>query len=543
MAYRFIFTLFLLSFTSCAVEGTAITVEELEKHVYWLAADEQEGREAGTEGEARAAAYLVEHLIDAGLQPAGEDGSYYQYFDIAGDPIEGESSLAIEGSQINVRTLAASSNRPVRGELSLDLENVSGKIILLKVDDINSVRTTVRDLSDQGAKGVIVFPSFNDWSFGDVPGRLPLSVVVVESLEHPSLFDNVKEGDLVEMHADVVQKTKKACNVLALAPGSSDELITVGAHFDHLGWGGSGSLAPGVHAIHNGADDNASGTAVVLEIAEEYGARESAPDRGVLFCFWGAEEKGLLGSDYWVENPTVPLENVLLNINLDMIGRLEDSSMIVGSAFTADCFDPAIDSMREYFVEQGEPFKLEVMEGALPGGGGSDHMSFHKKSIPAVFFFSGLHSDYHKPSDDPEKITYPEMAYFAHGLMPFMQTLEVAEAGFAYKKPEPEEERSVASFKVWFGSIPDYGAEPEDGGMAISGTSPGSPAEKLGLIDGDIIKQVGKVTIFDIYDFMDALALFKNGDIVLVKWLRDGKEMDGFLTFFPRGGKAPSNPH
>ena len=138
------------------------------------------------------------------------EGTYYQYFDIAGDPVEGESSLAIDGSLINVRTLAASSNRPVRGELSLDLEEVSDKIILVRIDDINSVRTTVRDLSDRGAKGVIIFATFNDWSFDDVPGRLPLPVVVVDSLEHASLFDSVEQGDSVEMHADVVQKTKKA---------------------------------------------------------------------------------------------------------------------------------------------------------------------------------------------------------------------------------------------------------------------------------------------------------------------------------------------
>ena len=328
-------------------------------------------------------------------------------------------------------------------------------------------------------------------------------------------------------------------------------MITIGAHFDHLGWGGEGSLAPGVHAIHNGADDNASGTAMVLELAEMWGANLGGPlprERGVLFCFWSAEERGLLGSDYWVENPTIPLERVLANINLDMVGRVGESKITVGSASTGDCFAPALEAMQTYYATSEIDFKLNIMSGSLPGGGGSDHMSFHKKSIPAIFFFSGLHSDYHKPSDDAEKLAYRQMAILANGLAEFIGELQLVDGGFEYHKPqaavdENGEVRHVARANVWFGSIPDYGAEPLDGGMQLSGTSPGSPAEKAGLQGGDILKQVGDIAIFDIYDFMDGLAVFADGDTVTVKYLRDDELQTTELTFFPRPAGNTGRPH
>jgi hypothetical protein len=291
---------------------------------------------------------------------------------------------------------------------------------------------------------------------------------------------------------------------------------------------------------------------MVLELAELWGRNLAGPlprERGVLFCFWSAEEKGLLGSDYWVENPTIPLERVLANINLDMVGRVGDSTITVGSAATGKCFEPALDSMQAHYGATKQDFALKVIKGELPGGGGSDHMSFHKKSIPAIFFFSGLHSDYHKPSDDTEKIAFPQMATLGNGLVEFIATMQTVNDGFEFVKPqatldENGEQKRVARANVWFGSIPDYGASTLDGGMPISGTSPGGPAEKAGLVGGDIIKQVGEVKIFDIYDFMDSLSQFNNGDTVTIKFERDGEMQSTQITFFPRpSGGSGSGPH
>ena len=550
MVFNRITLLILLGLSSCASQRAQISSVELRNHVSWLAADEQEGRAAGSPAAARSAVYLTRHLDAAGLIPAGDNGTYFQHFDIPAPAIEGASTLTIGNEIFDVTTLSASPAETHNAALVFaDADDVEEKIVLMKSD--GEIRAEVREAAANGAVAVIL-ASDEVIAFDAVPGKLPIAVVIVSKQHYESLaLDVFNDAVQVEVKADIQKQTKRARNVLALSPGTSGEMITVGAHFDHLGWGGEGSLAPGVHAIHNGADDNASGTAMVLELAEMWGANLGGPlprERGVLFCFWSAEERGLLGSDYWVENPTIPLERVLANINLDMVGRVGESKITVGSASTGDCFAPALEAMQTYYATSEIDFKLNVMSGSLPGGGGSDHMSFHKKSIPAIFFFSGLHSDYHKPSDDAEKLAYREMAILANGLAEFIGELQRVDGGFEYHKPqaavdENGEVRHVARANVWFGSIPDYGAEPLDGGMQLSGTSPGSPAEKAGLQEGDILKQVGDVAIFDIYDFMDGLAVFADGDTVTVKYLRDDELQTTELTFFPRPAGNSGRPH
>ena len=550
MVFNRITLLILLGLSSCASQRAQISSVELRNHVSWLAADEQEGRAAGSPAAARSAVYLTRHLDAAGLIPAGDNGTYFQHFDIPAPAIEGASTLTIGNEIFDVTTLSASPAETHNAALVFaDADDVEEKIVLMKSD--GEIRAEVREAAANGAVAVIL-ASDEVIAFDAVPGKLPIAVVIVDKQHYESLaLDVFNDAVQVEVKADIQKQTKRARNVLALSPGTSGEMITIGAHFDHLGWGGEGSLAPGVHAIHNGADDNASGTAMVLELAEIWGANLGGPlprERGVLFCFWSAEERGLLGSDYWVENPTIPLERVLANINLDMVGRVGESKITVGSASTGDCFAPALEAMQTYYATSEIDFKLNVMSGSLPGGGGSDHMSFHKKSIPAIFFFSGLHSDYHKPSDDAEKLAYREMAILANGLAEFIGELQRVDGGFEYHKPqaavdENGEVRHVARANVWFGSIPDYGAEPLDGGMQLSGTSPGSPAEKAGLQGGDILKQVGDVAIFDIYDFMDGLAVFADGDTVTVKYLRDDELQTTELTFFPRPAGNSGRPH
>jgi len=550
MVFNRITLLILLGLSSCASQRAQISSAELSNHVSWLAADEQEGRAAGSPAAARSAVYLTRHLDAAGLIPAGDNGTYFQHFDIPAPAIEGASTLTIGNEIFDVTTLSASPAETHNAALVFaDADDVEEKIVLMKSD--GEIRAEVREAAANGAIAVIL-ASDEVIAFDAVPGKLPIAVVIVDKQHYESLaLDVFNDAVQVEVKADIQKQTKRARNVLALSPGTSGEMITIGAHFDHLGWGGEGSLAPGVHAIHNGADDNASGTAMVLELAEMWGANLGGPlprERGVLFCFWSAEERGLLGSDYWVENPTIPLERVLANINLDMVGRVGESKITVGSASTGDCFAPALEAMQTYYATSEIDFKLNVMSGSLPGGGGSDHMSFHKKSIPAIFFFSGLHSDYHKPSDDAEKLAYREMAILANGLAEFIGELQRVDGGFEYHKPqaavdENGEVRHVARANVWFGSIPDYGAEPLDGGMQLSGTSPGSPAEKAGLQGGDILKQVGDVAIFDIYDFMDGLAVFADGDTVTVKYLRDDELQTTELTFFPRPAGNSGRPH
>jgi len=565
------------SLAACAGPSRVVSAPELEAHVRWLADDAQEGRRTGSDGAYRSAEYLKDHLLLAGLEPAGPDGSWFQEFEVKMPAAPGNSKLLFNGKRMeDVSTVAASPNETATGSLvvagygvvfpahNLDeyaAVDVSGKVVLVRrytefgmdaseqLKSLGNLRKKIRNASAAGAIGIILGTHPDDIalggeeldSFNAVQGAMPIPVLTVNSETFAVLEKGCQSSNKVELYPSVLHETRIARNVIAATPGSSNQWIVVGAHYDHLGFGGEGSLAPGVHEVHNGADDNASGTAMTLELAETWGVKlaEDGPGaRGMLFCFWSGEEMGLLGSAYWVENPTVELQNVVANLNLDMVGRLADGTVTVGSAATAAAFAPALEHAQAAMDASGVKMHLNVMQGEMAGGGGSDHMSFHKMGIPAVFFFSGIHSDYHKPSDDADKVTFGEMADLAVGLVDFLEQLQDApRSGFAYVKPEAPKDagkgRRGLGDGVWFGSMPDYGAM-VDRGMLINGTSAGSPAEKAGLLAGDIIIQVGDISIGDIYDFMDSLGEFKNGQTITVTVLRDGKSTDLPLTFFPR---------
>jgi hypothetical protein len=483
----------------------------------------------------------------------------------------------VNGNRVrDVGTVAASPNEEASGTLvsaaygvvfpAHDLDDfaaldVSGKVVLVRryteygleasdqLQSLGNLRKKIRNASAAGAVGIILGTHPDDMaqggeelsSFKAVQGAMPIPIITVNSEAFAALEAQCGKDVEVLLAPKVLHETRIARNVIAAVPGTTEEWVVVGAHYDHLGFGGEGSLAPGSHKIHNGADDNASGTAMGLELAETWGvklAEGKVGERGMLFCFWSGEEMGLLGSAYWVEEPTRDLRNVVGNLNLDMVGRLEAGTVTVGSAGTAAAFAPALEYSQAILDSGNVAMRWNVMAGEMAGGGGSDHMSFHKMGIPAIFFFSGIHSDYHKPSDTADKVTYEGMANLAVGLIAFLEHLETApRSAFAYIKPEAPKDagkgRRGMADGIWFGSMPDYGAMVERG-MLINGTSAGSPAEKAGLLAGDIIVKVGPSDIGDIYDFMESLAEFKNGQTIAVVVLRDGKPTDLSLTFFPR---------
>lgn len=296
-------------------------------------------------------------------------------------------------------------------------------------------------------------------------------------------------------------------------------------------------MEPGSTEVHNGADDNASGTAVTLELAQLWAdlARNEPQPRTVLFALWSGEEEGLLGSAQWVENPTVPFDDIVCNINMDMVGRVQAGSITVGGAGTCAAFAPALETARTFSA----PLELDVTPGDT-GVGGSDHMSFQKLGIPALFFFSGLHSDYHRPSDDWEKLDYEGMVHVAKAVVSVTGSLmDTPRANLAYTAPveedDPHANMTMGGDRAWFGSIPDYSASPEGGGMALAGTAPDGPAAKAGLKSGDVIKKIGDIVIGDIYDFMDSLAKYKPGDTIQVIIERDGASLELQLTLGYKG--------
>lgn len=332
---------------------------------------------------------------------------------------------------------------------------------------------------------------------------------------------------------NVVQKKAEVKNVIAVLEGEgphADETIVVGAHYDHVGMGGqgSGSLAPWTHEVHNGADDNASGTATLLEVARQLATSGKKPQRRIVFMAFTGEERGLLGSAHYTKQPRFPLDNTIAMYNLDMVGRLTDNKLIVYGTGTAKEFDPLVD-------ELGKKYDFKITK--QPGGfGPSDHSSFYAKKIPVLHLFTGTHSDYHRPSDDSPKLNIEGMQRIADFLSDIVNNTDAAEAKPAYleiKKVEgmassggPEGDRP------YLGSIPDFAANDE--GLAITGVSPGSPAEKAGMKGGDIIIKLGDSKISGIEDLQSSLFKYKIGETIKVIVKRDGKEVTLEVTLAKR---------
>ena len=330
----------------------------------------------------------------------------------------------------------------------------------------------------------------------------------------------------LSMKVDIETTRATVNNILAYLPGQTDEYVIVGAHYDHLGRGNFDSLAPSqIGQIHPGADDNASGTAGVLELARLLAPLRGQLKRGVLFMDFAGEELGLLGSAEWVKEPTHPLEKAVAMINMDMIGRIKDDKVYIGGVGTGSTFKPLLDQVEKEQAQKGSAFKIEY---SASGYSSSDHTSFVTKKIPVMFFFSGLHSDYHKPSDTWDKINAPSAARLLDLIANVTVRLANANAEETPKfqtvvEQKPPGGGGGAGYGPYFGSIPDFGEIPN--GVKFADVKPGSPAAKAGLKAGDILIQFGDKPIKNLYDFTDALRRSKVGDVVEVKVMRDGQPL------------------
>ena len=321
-------------------------------------------------------------------------------------------------------------------------------------------------------------------------------------------------------------------NVLAYLPGKTDEYVILGAHYDHLGRGQSHSLAPSqIGQIHPGADDNASGTAGVLELARLFAPLKGELQRGILFANFAGEELGLLGSAAWVKNPTLPLDKAVAMLNMDMIGRIKDDKVYIGSLGTGSSFQSILEQ-----AESNTTFKYENSPG---GYSSSDHTSFVTKRIPVLFFFSGLHSDYHKPSDTWEKINADSAAHLLDLVSNIALRIDTASDRPAFVAVVEDSNPHAGTpssggggYGPYFGSIPDFGQT--ENGVRFSDVKPGSPAAKAGFQAGDVLVQFGNKPIKNLYDFTDALRRSKIGDVVQVTVLRDGKPITASVTLEQR---------
>ncbi len=315
----------------------------------------------------------------------------------------------------------------------------------------------------------------------------------------------------------VSDSSLNAQNVLGLIDNGGKRTVILGAHFDHLGLGGEGSLYRGEPAIHNGADDNASGVAVLLKLAKMLKEWPEARDN-YLIIFFSGEEMGLLGSNYFAKNPELNLEEVPYMINLDMVGRLRDEKTLsVSGTGTTPVWSQLLNSLNP-------GFELVLSES---GVGPSDHTSFYLQDIPVLHFFTGQHEDYHKPSDDAELLNYEGMDLIATYILDLAKAMEKQEeVAFRTTKNESEE---VPRFKVAMGVIPDYLFSGE--GMRIDGVSEDKPAQKAGLKKGDVVIQMGDSTVVDMMSYMRALSVFESGDETTVVVERDGEKVSARIVF------------
>lgn len=322
-------------------------------------------------------------------------------------------------------------------------------------------------------------------------------------------------------HASEEEKSERSGkNVLGYIDNGASHTIVIGAHYDHLGYGEYGSRYVGDPEIHNGADDNASGVAVMLDLAQRL---TSAPltHNNYLFLAFSAEEWGLIGSKHFVNHPLVDLDHISCMINLDMVGRLnEEKVLVVNGVGTSPAWKKALDAI------SGESLKIKTTDSGI---GPSDHTSFYLKDIPVVHFFSGQHTDYHKPIDDAPLLNYEGMAEISSFIYTLMDSLDSPEKLTFTPTKNESQSRTAASFKVTLGVMPDYVSEEE--GMRIDAVIEGRPGQKAGLEDGDVVIQIGEYEVGDIYSYMEALSKFEKGDQTMVKVIREGKELEFEVTF------------
>jgi aminopeptidase YwaD len=301
----------------------------------------------------------------------------------------------------------------------------------------------------------------------------------------------------------------------------SDEYVLVGAHYDHLGMGGdgSGSRVPDETAIHYGADDNASGVASLLELARYFSANKSLTSRSIIFVAFGAEEMGIIGARYFTEHSPVPVKSIKAMINMDMVGRLVEGNSVINISGTGTS------NVTDSLINIYEKNRIFTVKRVPDGYGPSDHAAFYTAGVPVCFITTGAHGDYHTPQDSPEKINYngqQSITGFSADLISGFSNLSKAPV-FAEAGTRREAGHYGRNLKVTLGIMPDVSGAETSGGMKVEGTRKGAPAERAGMIKGDIITAINGMKVSNIYDYMSRLGKLKPGDVVNVEIMRNDK--------------------
>jgi len=583
-SYTIFILILLLSAAGCnsPEENPGITVNELRGHVTYLASDELGGRYPGTRGAEKAADYIRDGFEEAGLT-LFEDSGYQNFSVTMGREPGSNNTLSMKGQRLRMgedfTPLPFSGNGKHSGEVvfagyGLQTEargftwddysgnNVNGRWVMilrgapdkdqLKRYFMGKTRDREKALTakDQGAAGILFVSGFHYDSTDrlvnprvkkgniEIPAlhitRDAANKILVdrtireleEKITHRGQPHTFKLSKEITASCDLEPTKATARNVIGLlkstAEQAPDRYIVVGGHYDHLGMGGegTGSRRPDTTAIHNGADDNASGIAAMMEIAEKLAEKRDSLQSHFIFVAFDAEEMGLLGSRYFMSHPPVNKQSMEAMINLDMIGRLRDAnSLQVGGIGTAAESEKIIHRLNDT-----SDFQLGLTR---EGYGPSDHSSFYSQDIPVFFFSTGPHLDYHTPADDAEKLNYRGLQKVSDLVYRLALQLANLDSGLAFRQAGPkmkeQQARHGEEMQVTLGIMPDFAGVVKKG-LRADLVIEDKPADRAGMKNGDIITAVEGKKISDIYDYMDRMSEFQSGETITVEILRDEKQ-------------------
>ena len=569
---------------SCNHSGKReVTSSELKDHVKYLSSDALKGRLTGSAGDSMAAEYIKKELLACDFQPLYGDG--FQRFQVTNRLVQGKNnSLELAGMKYVTGTdfmpMGFSENSILESEVvfagyGFSINNdslkwndyqgldVKGKWVMVLRADPESDKTISpfipfsndRDKAliakDMGAAGVLMIsgPGFDpedlfetlsssDYSI-DIPAiRIKREIAdVILSKTNTSVAELEKKlntarkpsgfttGTMVSAESEIIRERSGTRNVVMVLQGEDellkDEFIIFGAHFDHLGMGGSGSSSRAVDtiAVHHGADDNASGVGTMLELAEKFAKTKGSHKRSIICIAFSGEEMGLLGSKYFAENPGIDLSKVNVMINLDMIGRLEEeNSLQIGGLGTGEGLRDIVLSLTDTVL-----IKHSFMN---EGYGPSDHSSFYGKNIPVLFYSTGAHLDYHTPDDTYEKLSYDGMVKISDQIYKIAEKLAKSSDRLLFKEsgPKVEVSRTLRRKGVTLGIMPDFAGNVKNG-LRADFVTPGKPAALGGMKKGDIITSVNGKQVNNIQDYMFRLNQLKHGQTINVEVLRDDKKV------------------
>ncbi|HQV61032.1 MAG TPA: M20/M25/M40 family metallo-hydrolase [Chitinophagaceae bacterium] len=519
------------------------TLENLKLHIQYLADDKLEGRRTGTNGEKMAMEYISNQFKSIGLLPKGSKG-YYQPFEInEGKQIGDSTKLIINGNNLvagkdffpfpfslnqKMEALPSISVQEADMPWFFDLkEQLEENKANPHFDLANYIYTNSKKAKDRGASAVILYntSSIDDkltFNGKDKSEQLTIPVLYVTRKEAQKYFKDPSATIDIKFTTALSEKKRTGHNVVGYIDNGAATTVVLGAHFDHLGYGEDGNSrnTSTERIIHNGADDNASGTAALIELAKKM-KQSKANNNNYLFIAFSGEELGLYGSKYFTENPTIDLKTANYMINMDMVGRLSDStkSVTIGGYGTSPTWSSVIS------MAPGNSITVKIDSS---GTGPSDHTSFYRKDIPVLFYFTGLHTDYHKPSDDADKINYNGIASILQHTTGLVESLN-SSSKLSFLKTRETQTTTSARFSVTMGVMPDYTYSGT--GLRADGVSEGKPAQKAGLKAGDIILQIGDYKITSMETYMQTLGKFKKGDKTKVIYKRGNDTLETTVEF------------